>query len=296
MNPPKVIANADPPKAWFEVVGRGLDRHNTAATRIVEYYQVAFVIREDGNHIRGGLLGGIWGQWLHVWQLWVDRSLRGRGKGIELMAAAEEYARSKACVGSFLQTGSFEARPLYEKLGYRVYATLNDHPIEGHDRFHMSKRYTEANRLRPSSSAGIAFEPYAAKDIDETIRRGVRTHAIAALGMPEEMWSAAHFFLQNDDGEIVGGALGNIWGDWYFLDVLWVDRPLRGQDNGGRMLAAAEQHAIARGCKGAHLDTASFQARPFYEKLGYTVFGTLEDHPVGHAHYLLSKRLAASKS
>jgi hypothetical protein len=36
------------------------------------------------------------------------------------------------------------------------------------------------------------------------------------------MWSAAHFFLQNGDGEIVGGALGNIWGDWYFLDVLWL--------------------------------------------------------------------------
>ncbi|HEV3311747.1 MAG TPA: GNAT family N-acetyltransferase, partial [Chloroflexota bacterium] len=110
----------------------------------------------------------------------------------------------------------------------------------------------------------------------------------------EEMWSAAHFFLQNDDREIVGGALGNIWGDWYFLDVLWVDRPLRGQDNGQRMLAAAEQHAIERGCTGAHLDTASFQARPFYEKLGYTVFGTLEDHPVSHTHYLLSKRLRAS--
>jgi GNAT superfamily N-acetyltransferase len=71
--------------------------------------------------------------------------------------------------------------------------------------------------------------------------------------------------LQNDDGEIVGGALGNIWGDWYFLDVLWVDRPLRGQDNGQRMLAAAEQHASERGCAGAHLDAASFQARPFYE-------------------------------
>jgi GNAT superfamily N-acetyltransferase len=293
MNAPKVIVNAHPPQEWIKVVTEGLHRHNTAATRIVEHYPVAFVISEDDNRVRGGLLGNLWGQWLHVWQLWVDRSLRGRGLGRELMAAAEEYARSKGCVGALLQTGSFEARPLYEKLGYRVWATLNDHPIKGHDRFHMSKRYTEANRLHQSSSAGIAFEPYASKEIHEVIRRGVQTHAIAAIGMPEEMWSAAHFFLQNDDGEIVGGALGDIWGDWYFLDVLWVDRPLRGQDNGGRMLAAAEKHAIERGCKGAHLDTASFQARPFYEKLGYTVFGTLEDHPVGHSHYVLSKRLVA---
>ncbi len=294
MNPPKVIVNADPPKAWFEIVSRGLDRHNTAATRIVEFYPVAFVIRDDGNHVRGGLLGSLWGQWLHVGSLWVDRALRERGLGVELMAAAEAYARAKGCVASFLQTASYEARPFYEKLGYRAYAALNDHPIKGHDRFHLSKRYTEANRLRPSPDAGIAFEPYASKEVQETIHRGVRTHAIAALGMPEAMWSPAHFFLKNDDGEIVGGALGNIWGDWYFLDILWVDRRLRGHDNGSQMLAIAEQHAIECGCKGAHLDTASFQARPFYEKLGYTVFGTLEDHPVGHSHYLLSKRLGAS--
>jgi GNAT superfamily N-acetyltransferase len=294
MNPPKVIANANPPKEWFHIVGRGLERHNTAATGIVEYYPVCFVIREAGNHVRGGLYGNLWGQWLHVGSLWVDRDLRGRGLGIQLMAAAEEYARSKGCLASFLQTGSFEARPLYEKLGYRVYAALSDHPIKGHERFCMSKRYSEANLLRRSADVEITFEPYASEEVQEILHRGVRTHAIAAIGLPEEMWSAANFFLQNDDGEIVGGALGNIWGDWYFLDVLWVDRPHRGHDSGRRMLAAAEQHAIERGCTGAHLDTASFQARPFYEKLGYKVFGTLEDHPVGHSHYLLSKRLGAS--
>jgi len=42
------------------------------------------------------------------------------------------------------------------------------------------------------------------------------------------------------------------------------------------------------------LDTTSFQARPFYEKLGYAVFGTLDDHPLSHAHYLLRKQLRAS--
>src|SRR5579862_7910683 len=104
MNPPKVIVNANPPKEWFEIVGRGLERHNTAATSIVEYYPVCFVIREVGNHVRGGIYGSLWGQWLHVGSLWVDRFLRGRGLGIQLMAAAEEYARSKGCVGSFLQT------------------------------------------------------------------------------------------------------------------------------------------------------------------------------------------------
>jgi hypothetical protein len=38
----------------------------------------------------------------------------------------------------------------------------------------------------------------------------------------------------------------------------------------------AELYAVERGCTDALLDTFSFQARPFYEKLGYRVFGMLE--------------------
>lgn len=40
----------------------------------------------------------------------------------------------------------------------------------------------------------------------------------------------------------------------------------------------AELYAVERGCTNAFLDTFSFQARPFYEKLGYRVFGILENH------------------
>ncbi|MGC6728099.1 hypothetical protein ACP0GO_26835, partial [Escherichia coli] len=39
------------------------------------------------------------------------------------------------------------------------------------------------------------------------------------------------------------------------------------------------------------LDTYSFQARGFYEKLGYTVFGTIDDFPPGHQRFFGRKRL-----
>jgi hypothetical protein len=45
------------------------------------------------------------------------------------------------------------------------------------------------------------------------------------------------------------------------------------------------------GCIGIYLDTYSFQARPFYERQGYTVFGVLADMPPGGAKYYLSKQL-----
>jgi hypothetical protein len=53
---------------------------------------------------------------------------------------------------------------------------------------------------------------------------------------------------------------------------------------------AARPAGRARGCIGSFLDTFSFQARPFYEKQGYTVFGRIENFPKGHTRFLLSKR------
>lgn len=53
----------------------------------------------------------------------------------------------------------------------------------------------------------------------------------------------------------------------------------------------AEEEAIRRGCHGSYLDTFDFQARGFNERLGYTVFGGLEDTPPGHTRYFLRKML-----
>jgi hypothetical protein len=38
------------------------------------------------------------------------------------------------------------------------------------------------------------------------------------------------------------------------------------------------------------LDTFEFQARGFYEKLGFELFGTLDDHPVGHCRFFLCQQ------
>jgi ribosomal protein S18 acetylase RimI-like enzyme len=43
---------------------------------------------------------------------------------------------------------------------------------------------------------------------------------------------------------------------------------------GRELMAQAEARAVERGCHAAWLDTFSFQARSFYEKLGYGEFGT----------------------
>ncbi|KAF1006167.1 MAG: Acetyltransferase [Luteibacter sp.] len=100
--------------------------------------------------------------------------------------------------------------------------------------------------------------------------------------------------IRNDAGEAIGGLWGKILMDWLFIELLAVPDSLRGQGTGSKLVAAAEKLAIERGCVGSWLDTFAFQARPFYERLGYTVFGDIADHPRGSARYFLSKRFEAS--
>ena len=102
-------------------------------------------------------------------------------------------------------------------------------------------------------------------------------------------YSPLAIFLRNGEGQIVGGLRGlTVWG-WLFVSQLWVAEDLRGQDYGTKLMEAAEQEARTRGCHSAYVDTFSFLALDFYQKVGYTVFGTLERFPTGHTRYFLKK-------
>ncbi len=96
--------------------------------------------------------------------------------------------------------------------------------------------------------------------------------------------------IRGEDGSHAGGLWGGTFYDCLAIELLVVPEALRGQGLGRAMLERAEQEARARGCIGAWLDTFSFQARGFYEKLGYGLAGTIADHPIGGARYFLMKR------
>ncbi len=98
-------------------------------------------------------------------------------------------------------------------------------------------------------------------------------------------------FLRNDEDEISGGAIGNYGWDWVYLDLLWVDDENRGDGWGRRLLEDLEHSAKELGAVGIHLSTTSFQARAFYERIGYWAFGQLEDYPRGFTTYFMAKTL-----
>jgi predicted N-acetyltransferase YhbS len=95
--------------------------------------------------------------------------------------------------------------------------------------------------------------------------------------------------IARDQGEVVGGLFGYTNWDWLFIAQLWVSDTVRRRGIGQRLVRESELEARRRGCRHAHVDTFSFQALSFYERLGYAVVGRLDDYPAGHARYFLQK-------
>jgi GNAT superfamily N-acetyltransferase len=119
--------------------------------------------------------------------------------------------------------------------------------------------------------------------------RGLLAFNEDRLGPADEQ--PVKFVARDSAGAVVGGILGHTRWSWLYIAKLWVDERARGHGLGTRLMAAAEDLARSRGCTDVSLDTFDYQARPFYEKLGYELFGTLEGYPPGSRQYYLRKRL-----
>jgi ribosomal protein S18 acetylase RimI-like enzyme len=94
-----------------------------------------------------------------------------------------------------------------------------------------------------------------------------------------------------DDGRIVGGVQGSLWGRSMHIDALWVDEAHRGGGYGSKLMRTIEAYAVAHEHPLVYLETTSFQALPFYRKLGYEVFGELPEISHGHKLFFLRKEL-----
>lgn len=105
-----------------------------------------------------------------------------------------------------------------------------------------------------------------------------------------ELAEKVALLVTDESGVTQGGLHGRIFGEWLFVELLVVPEAGRGKGLGSQLMSMAEAVAREKGCFGVWLDTFSFQAPEFYQKLGYSVFGELKDYPPGHSRFFLQKR------
>jgi GNAT superfamily N-acetyltransferase len=105
-----------------------------------------------------------------------------------------------------------------------------------------------------------------------------------------EDWIDLSYVLKDNTGQVIAGINATLycWNVMY-VDILYVDYSHRGKGYGKLLLDQAEDKAKSLGGYMSHLDTFDWQAKEFYEHLGYVVFGILENCPLGHNRYYMKK-------
>jgi GNAT superfamily N-acetyltransferase len=135
----------------------------------------------------------------------------------------------------------------------------------------------------------IAPEEHPENDELQLLFQGLTEHALPFTNEPG--FQTLVVFVRDEQGRVKGGGLAKVNWNWLHVSILWLSDELRGKGYGRRVMEMLERCGRERGCEQAHLETFSFQARPFYESLGYRIFAELGDYPRGHRKYFMRKRL-----
>jgi ribosomal protein S18 acetylase RimI-like enzyme len=130
------------------------------------------------------------------------------------------------------------------------------------------------------------------KDLDVIVKSLGAFNLSKAPQTVQKYWIKFNYKVSNNSDEIIGGIMSMLspWGGVH-VNSLWVSKNQRKKGIGARLLKKVEQEGISKGATICFLETFDFQAKGFYEKMGYKVFGTFKDYPKGHNLNYLFKNL-----
>ncbi|UUX49323.1 GNAT family N-acetyltransferase [Nisaea acidiphila] len=113
---------------------------------------------------------------------------------------------------------------------------------------------------------------------------------LVAFNRERSDWGSRYFTVEIRDADngLRGGAGARVNLGVVEVSTLWLDGELRGGGTGRHIVDAVIAEGRRLGASRILLDTYDFQARDFYEALGFTVFGTL-DYPSGNSRFYLSR-------
>jgi len=107
----------------------------------------------------------------------------------------------------------------------------------------------------------------------------VAAAAVTAAGVGAEREFG--IFARGDEGRVVAGISGIIWGGYCELQAMWVEESLRNRGLGRALVSGAEDEARRRGCGLVVLHAYDLLVRGLYERLGYEAVGVIENCPAG---------------
>lgn len=128
----------------------------------------------------------------------------------------------------------------------------------------------------PSEYEGILF-------------RGISEYAFQEKNLPPIQPFSV--FIKNQKQVILGGVSGVIFYGSLYVDSLWIDKAIRDQGWGTKLMGEAEKIGIERGSKFVTLNTMDWEGLAFYQKLGYSIEFIREGYDENSKMFMLRKNL-----
>lgn len=125
----------DPDQSLMDFFEERMNEFNIARWEIKKKTPLALVIRDEKEEILAGASAKTFGYWLLIENLWVCEALRGQDMGSRILQALENAAIVRGCKYALLDTLDFQAKPFYEKHGYKLKWTQEEYPTRGAKHF-----------------------------------------------------------------------------------------------------------------------------------------------------------------
>jgi len=127
----------------------------------------------------------------------------------------------------------------------------------------------------------------------DLVNKGIVEYNLSKVPFTQETpFISVNRIIKDSNGNILAG-INSVLYCWncMSIDSLWVKEEFRQNGYGLALLNEVEKIAKEKGCKLIHLDTFDFQAKDFYLKHGYEIFGVLDDCPLEHKRYYMKKNI-----
>lgn len=126
-------------------------------------------------------------------------------------------------------------------------------------------------------------------DLEEILLEGISDHARQERGLGP-MYPFG-IFIKNKQDQILGGLTGVTFYGSLYIDSLWVDKTIRSQGWGTKLMREAEMLGKKHGARFITLNTMDWEGLLFYQKLGFAIEFTREGYEKNSKMYLLRKNL-----
>ncbi len=138
----------------------------------------------------------------------------------------------------------------------------------------------------PLTILQLPFTPELRKQIHDSLGK----HAIASTGI-DGLAQAPVCLQLNQEGSVLGWLVIQLfWGQLHIKNLVIQERE-RSKGYGTLLMNQAFEYGITHGCTFAFVETMSFQAPRFYEKLGFTIDFVRHGYAQGTSFYYLCKKL-----